>query len=129
MGCNSKFHHWQIAYKFPQKEITSVIRCVVDQVGRTGVITPVAILEPTEILGTTVKRATLHNYHHLKKLDIGLNDIIILEKGGEIIPKVVGLKMRSGISKPINVPEFCPKCKSNDIVLNDTNIAKQIIQE
>lgn len=121
----SKYHNWQVAYKFPQPVITSKLLSVDHQVGRTGIITPVANIEPTEILGTTVKRATLHNYHHIREKDICINDIISLEKGGEIIPKIVGVYEKAEQSKRIIIekPYRCPVCNSKvELITNEMTI-------
>ena len=114
LGSNSKYHNWQIAYKFKQPQISTRLLSVSDQVGRTGIITPVANLEPVEILGTTVKRATLHNYGRIKDLGLMVGDTVFLEKGGEIIPKIIGvdLERRNMYSVDILAPARCPICGS-----------------
>jgi len=110
MGGTNKYHHYQIAYKFDNAPNTTVITEVINQVGRTGVVTPVAIFEPTEIDGTTVERATLHNYDHIKKMGgIALGDTVVLIKSGNIIPKILQVVERSE-NEQLPVPTKCPSC-------------------
>ena len=88
-GATSKSHRWAVAYKFPAQQAETVINDVIVQVGRTGVLTPVAILSPVSLGGSTVSRATLHNFEEIKRLDIMINDRVFIEKGGEIIPQII----------------------------------------
>ena len=114
LGFTSKFPRWAISYKFKAEQVSTKLNQITYQVGRTGAITPVANLEPVLLAGTTVKRASLHNADQIAKLDIREGDIVFVEKGGEIIPKVVGveLKKRDLFSQPTNFITHCPECKT-----------------
>lgn len=112
IGSTSKSPKWAIAYKFQaERECTRLLH-VDFQVGRTGAITPVANMEPISLAGTTVKRATLNNEDFIKSLDLRLNDYVFVEKGGEIIPKIVGvdLQKRQNQTSPISFITHCPEC-------------------
>src|SRR5690606_16028601 len=102
LGYTAKSPRWAIAYKFKSQQVSTTLNSITYQVGRTGAITPVANLEPVELAGTTVKRASLHNADQIEKLDIRIGDMVFVEKGGEIIPKIIGVNFskRSGNSKP-----------------------------
>ncbi len=108
----NKYHKWQIAYKFPQEKTGTKLLSVDWQVGRTGVVTPVANLEPIEISGSTVKRASLHNHSFINGLGIHVNDIVLVEKGGEIIPEIIGILTESPNRVKIKIPDTCPDCYS-----------------
>ena len=112
LGYTSKSPRWAIAYKFKAEQASTVLQSITYQVGRTGAITPVANLRPVELAGTTVKRASLHNADQIEKLDLRIGDTVFVEKGGEIIPKVVGvdLSKRPADSKPIAYINNCPDC-------------------
>ncbi|RLD63222.1 MAG: DNA ligase (NAD(+)) LigA [Bacteroidetes bacterium] len=112
LGYTAKSPRWAIAYKFKAERVATKLYSIDYQVGRTGVITPVANLEPVQLGGTIVKRASLHNADIIKKLDIRINDIVFVEKGGEIIPKIVGvdLSRREANSKPLVYIDKCPEC-------------------
>ena len=114
LGTTAKSPRWMIAYKFPAERVVTRIIDMKAQVGRTGVITPVAILEPVLVSGTTVSRATLHNFDEIKRLDIKLNDRVYIEKSGEIIPKVIQVikEKRNGSEKTLKAPTNCPFCGS-----------------
>ena len=114
LGHTNKSPRWAIAYKFPTKQATTKIRNVIINVGRTGKITPVAILEPVSLSGTTISRSTLHNEDEIRRKDIRIGDTVIIEKGGEIIPKVVKVitEKRTGGEKIFKMPERCPVCGS-----------------
>ncbi len=114
IGFTAKTPKWAIAYKFKAEQVSTKLISVDYQVGRTGAITPVANLEPVELAGTTVKRASLHNEDQIKKHDIRLNDTVFVEKGGEIIPKIVGvdLSLRPSNSIPFQYATHCPDCNS-----------------
>ena len=110
LGFTSKFPRWAIAYKFKTEQVTTKLIDVIYQVGRTGAVTPVANLEPVLLNGTIVKRASLHNSDQIKKIDLHENDTLIIEKGGEIIPKILGVVIEKRIlnSKPVLFRETCP---------------------
>jgi len=113
MGFTSKFPRWAIAYKFKTKQVETILKSVSYQVGRTGAITPVANLEPVSISGTIVKRASLHNEDQISKLDIRIGDYVFLEKGGEIIPKIVGVNMSKRNlfnAQKLDFIKKCPEC-------------------
>ncbi|MBN1651587.1 MAG: NAD-dependent DNA ligase LigA [Bacteroidales bacterium] len=112
LGFTAKSPRWAIAYKFKAERVETRLISVDFQVGRTGAITPVANLEPVQLAGTTVKRASLHNADIIEQLDIRLNDLVYVEKGGEIIPKIVGVnrEARNAESKPFTYIERCPEC-------------------
>lgn len=114
LGFTGKAPRWAIAYKFPAEQGTTRIKEVYVQVGRTGALTPVALMEPVKLAGTTVTHATLHNFDEIKRLGVKVGDMVVVEKAGDIIPKVVRVldKMRSGKEKNIAEPEFCPICHS-----------------
>ena len=112
LGFTSKAPRWAIAYKFKAEQVCSTLNYISYQVGRTGAITPVANLDPVELAGTIVKRASLHNADHIAKLDIRQGDSVFVEKGGEIIPKIVGVdfKNRSEGLKQTSYISNCPIC-------------------
>lgn len=112
LGSTAKSPRWMIAYKFPTQEATTLLRDVILQVGRTGAVTPVAILEPVQLLGTTISRATLHNFEEMKRKDIRIGDSVVLEKGGEVIPKVIRVirEKRPKGTTPFGEPRRCPIC-------------------
>ena len=114
IGNTAKSPRWAIAYKYKAKQVSTILKNITFQVGRTGAITPVAQLKPVEISGSVVKRASVHNEDQIKKLDLRLGDQVFVEKGGEIIPKVTGvlLEKRSKSSQPFNFIKHCPECNS-----------------
>jgi len=114
LGYTAKAPRWAMAYKFKAERVSTKLNSITYQVGRTGAITPVANLEPVELAGTTVKRASLHNADQIEKLDIRVEDEVYVEKGGEIIPKILGvdLSKRSSNSKPTVYITHCPECKT-----------------
>jgi DNA ligase (NAD+) len=112
LGFTAKSPRWAIAYKFKAERVETILEEVVYQVGRTGAVTPVANLKPVQLGGTTVKRASLHNQDQIEKLDLYIGDYVYVEKGGEIIPKIVGVNtsMRSGDMDKVTFIETCPEC-------------------
>lgn len=112
MGMTAKSPRYAVAYKFPAKQATSRIKDIILQVGRTGAITPVAIMEPTLVAGTTVSRATLHNEDEIKRKDVRIGDTVIIQKAGDIIPEVIEVlkDLRSGNEKIYEFPDNCPAC-------------------
>ena len=115
LGFTSKYPRWSIAYKFKTLQASTSLISVSYQVGRTGAITPVANLNPVLLGGTIVKRASLHNEDQINKLDLHLNDHVLIEKGGEIIPKIVDVQIdkRNLFSNRISFINKCPSCQSN----------------
>jgi len=112
LGHTSKAPRWAMAYKFKAEQVSTVLNEITYQVGRTGAITPVANLVPVLLAGTTVKRASLHNADQIEKLDIRERDTVFVEKGGEIIPKIVGVELESRPqnSTPTSYISVCPEC-------------------
>ena len=112
LGYTAKSPRWALAYKFKAEQASTILNEVTYQVGRTGAITPVANLEPVELAGTIVKRASLHNADQIEKIDLRLNDKVFVEKGGEIIPKIVGVDLahRGVNTQPIQYISHCPDC-------------------
>lgn len=112
LGLTAKSPRWAIAYKFQAEQALTRLNDVQFNVGRTGAVTPVALLEPVLLAGTTVKRASVHNADQIAKLDLHFGDLVQVEKGGEIIPKITGvdLKHRPPGAKPVVYPERCPEC-------------------
>lgn len=114
LGYTGKAPRWALAFKFPAEQGTTKIKDIYVQVGRTGALTPVALMEPVRLAGTTVTHATLHNFDEIKRLDVRIGDTVVVEKAGDIIPKVVKVlkKMRTGKEKKVGVPKKCPMCHS-----------------
>ncbi len=114
LGYTNKAPRWQVAYKFPAVEKQTKLLDVIWQVGRTGVLTPVAILEPVEIEGVVVERATLNNYDYIKELDVKIGDIITIIRSGDVIPKIIRVlkSFRDGDEVDIQKPTHCPVCGS-----------------
>ncbi|MFW5914281.1 MAG: NAD-dependent DNA ligase LigA [Thermoplasmatota archaeon] len=112
LGYTAKHPRWAIAYKFPARRVSTHVRDVVFQVGRTGAVTPVAILDPVEVGGATVSRSTLHNFDEVEKKDVRIGDAVLVERSGEVIPQVVKVigERRTGEEEPIRPPERCPVC-------------------
>jgi len=112
LGFTAKSPRWAIAYKYKAETVSTSLMGVTYQVGRTGAITPVAELQPVSVSGTTVKRASLHNANEIQRLDLRIGDTVFVEKGGEIIPKVLGVDVskRTPASTPIRYIDKCPEC-------------------
>lgn len=111
-GTTNKAPRWAIAYKYAARQATTRVLSILVQVGRTGALTPVANLEPVSLAGTTVARATLHNPDEIKRLGIRIGDWVLIEKGGDVIPKVLKVieSKRTGAEKPFRMPRKCPVC-------------------
>ena len=114
LGSIAKSPRWAVAFKFKAKQAFTSVNKIVWQVGRTGAVTPVAELEPVLLAGSTISRATLHNYDEIKRKDIREGDRVVIEKGGDVIPKIVSvvLSERKKNNKPVKQPKLCPVCKS-----------------
>ena len=112
LGTVSRSPRWALAYKFPARQATTKIIDIISQVGRTGAITPVAVMDPVEISGVTVSRATLHNQDELDKKDIRINDTVVVQRAGDVIPEVVSVvkEKRIGKEPPFKIPDQCPVC-------------------
>lgn len=113
LGFTSKAPRWAIAYKYPARQETTTVRDVVFQVGRTGALTPVALLEPVAVGGVTVSRSTLHNMDEIERLGLAAGDSVLIERAGEVIPHVVKVVAQGKDRRPVKVPELCPECGSH----------------
>jgi len=114
LGATGRAPRWCISYKFAAEQAETIVESIDVQVGKSGILTPVANLKPVQLAGTTVKRASLHNFDELKRLDVRCGDTVMIEKAGEIIPQVVEVKtlLRPADSIPFKVPKKCPNCGS-----------------
>ena len=112
LGYTAKSPRWAMAYKFKAEQVSTILQSISYQVGRTGAITPVANLEPVQLAGTIVKRASLHNADQIAKLDIRVGDEVFVEKGGEIIPKIIGVANRGNQETPTVYITNCPECNT-----------------
>lgn len=112
LGYTGKSPRWGVAYKFPAEQVTTMLEDIVFQIGRTGVITPVAVLKPVVVAGSKVSRATLHNEDEIKRLDVRIGDTVILQKAGDVIPDIVSVVkgLRTGKEKPFKWPTHVPAC-------------------
>lgn len=124
LGVVGKAPRGMIAYKFPAEQVTTSVREVRWQVGRTGVVTPVAVMDPVFVAGTTVQHATLHNMDEIERLGLKIGDTVILEKAGDVIPKITQVlpKLRTGNEKTIHPPKKCPVC-GHDTVRREGEVA------
>ena len=118
LGYTAKSPRWAMAYKFKAEQVTTTLNSISYQVGRTGAITPVANLEPVQLAGTIVKRASLHNADQIEKLDIRIGDEVFVEKGGEIIPKIIAVAKRGNQTEPTKYITYCPECQT-ELVRNE----------
>ncbi len=114
LGNKARSPRWCVAYKFPPDQATTMLRDIILQVGRTGAITPVAVLEPVRLAGVTISRATLHNEDEIRKKDIRIGDLVLVQRAGDVIPEVVMpvKSRRSGNESIFNMPVTCPVCNS-----------------
>ncbi|HTA89955.1 MAG TPA: NAD-dependent DNA ligase LigA, partial [Polyangiaceae bacterium] len=121
LGATAKFPRWAIAYKFGAERATTRVNSITVQVGRTGALTPVANLEPVQLAGTVVSRASLHNAEIIQHLDVRLGDLVSIEKAGEIIPQVIAVDVtaRTGSEVPFQMPEVCPSCGTKVVSVAD----------
>ena len=112
LGSTAKFPRWAAAYKYPPEVKQTLLKDIIISVGRTGVLTPNAVLEPVRLAGTTVSRATLHNRDFIRQLDVRVGDTVSVRKAGEIIPEIIGVALdkRSADAQPYEMPKFCPVC-------------------
>lgn len=125
LGATAKNPRWAIAYKFAAEQATTRMIDITVQIGRTGILTPVAELEPVFLAGSTIARATLHNEDEVQRKDIRIGDLVVIEKGGDVIPKVVGVapsSPRSSHSQPWKMPRHCPSCHT-DVVRTSGEVA------
>jgi DNA ligase (NAD+) len=113
LGFTSKAPRWAVAYKYPARQETTVVNDVIFQVGRTGTLTPVAVLEPVQVGGVIVSRSTLHNMDEIARLGLHIGDTVIVERAGEVIPHVMKVVKEGKPRREIIVPELCPECHSH----------------
>jgi DNA ligase (NAD+) len=128
LGATAKSPRWALAYKYPAEEAFTVVREIGVQVGRTGTLTPVALFDPVGLAGTTVRRATLHNYEDLARKDVRVGDTVVVEKGGDVIPKVVRvvLEKRPAGARPFAMPMGCPVC-GDPVVREEGEVATRCV--
>ena len=128
LGVKTREPRWAIAYKFPAHQGTTRIKDIIPSVGRTGVITPIAMLEPVRIGGVTVSRSTLHNWDEIERKDIRVGDTVVVERAGDVIPHVVMVikEKRTGKEKTFHIPEKCPVCGSK-IVREEGEVAVRCV--
>ena len=112
LGSTDKFPRWALAYKFEAEEVTTMLKNIVWQVGRTGKLTPLGILEPTELGGATVRRATLNNYGDIQRKGVKINSRVLIRRSNEVIPEILGTTELYNDSKEVEKPKVCPFCKS-----------------
>ncbi|MFH1622103.1 MAG: NAD-dependent DNA ligase LigA [Candidatus Omnitrophota bacterium] len=129
LGATLKIPRWAVAYKFAAHQATTKVLDIVVQVGRTGVLTPVAKLEPVECGGVTISRATLHNFDEIERLGLRIGDRIIIERAGEVIPKVIKVieSVRSGKEKKLKIPKECPECGASIVKEKEEEVAYRCI--
>ncbi|MEW5867576.1 MAG: NAD-dependent DNA ligase LigA, partial [Bacillota bacterium] len=128
LGATAKSPRWAVAYKFPARQATTVVRDIIVQVSRTGTLTPVAVLDPVELAGSTVSRATLHNEDIIRAKDIRIGDTVVVEKGGDVIPEVVRVieDRRTGNERKFEMPEKCPECGA-DVIRLEGEVAARCV--
>jgi len=112
LGFTAKAPRWAIAYKYPARQETTVVNDIIVQVGRTGALTPVAVLEPVQVGGVTVSRSTLHNMDEVERLGLQIGDTVLIERAGEVIPHVLKVVKEGKNRKPFRMPKHCPECNS-----------------
>jgi DNA ligase (NAD+) len=112
LGYTSRAPRWAIAYKYPARQETTVVNDIIVQVGRTGTLTPVAVLEPVQVGGVTVSRSTLHNMDEIERLGLQIGDTVLIERAGEVIPHVLKVVKEGKNRKPFRMPKHCPECGS-----------------
>ncbi len=112
LGYTAKAPRWAIAYKYPARQETTVVKDIIVQVGRTGTLTPVAVLEPVQVGGVTVSRSTLHNMDEIERLGLQIGDTVLIERAGEVIPHVLKVVKEGKQRKPFEMPKRCPECGS-----------------
>ena len=119
LGTTIKTPRWAVAYKYPPEKKETILKDIVCQVGRTGVITPMAILEPVKVAGSTISKTTLHNEDFIKEKDLMIEDTVVIQKAGDVIPEIVEVKKekRTGNEKEFNMPQVCPICGAEAVRL------------
>ncbi len=126
LGFTQKFPRWAIALKYPAEEVSTIVTEITVNIGRTGAVTPMAIMQPVEVAGTTVQRATLHNEDRVKELDIRVGDTVVIRKAGEIIPEVLRVlkELRPPNTIPYQMPKNCPECGSKLVRPKDEAVTR-----
>ncbi len=126
LGATSKAYRWAIAYKYPAERAKTRVRDIIVQVGRTGAITPAAVLEPVRLSGSTISRATLHNEDYIRQKDIRIGDVVYIQKAGEIIPEVVESvkEERTGSEREFKMPDTCPECGAKAVRLPGESVTR-----
>lgn len=127
LGATAKSPRWAVAYKFPAQQATTTVKDIVVQVGRTGVLTPVAELEPVPCGGVTVSRSTLHNFDEIKRLGVKVGDRVLLERAGDVIPKIVQVVQSARGTKPFRPPAKCPECGGAIVKVKEEDVAYRCI--
>jgi DNA ligase (NAD+) len=126
LGYTAKAPRWAIAYKYPARQAVTVVESIEVQVGRTGALTPVARLRPVEVSGVTVSRATLHNEDEIERLGLEIGDEVVIERSGDVIPKVVRVQSQGSYRKPFRMPTHCPVC-GGKVVREEGEAARRCI--
>jgi len=126
LGATLKSPRWAVAYKFPAHQATTQVLDIVSQVGRTGIITPVAELDPVPCAGVIIKHATLHNFDEIKRLKVRIGDRVLIERAGEVIPKVIKVTEHRG-KKEFSVPQSCPVCSGKVVKEKEEDVAYRCI--
>lgn len=127
LGSTAKSPRWAVAYKFPAQQATTTVKDIVVQVGRTGVLTPVAELEPVPCGGVTVSRSTLHNFDEIKRLGVKIGDRVLLERAGDVIPKIVQVVKHAKGAKSFRPPKKCPECGGAIVKEKEEDVAYRCI--
>lgn len=127
LGSTMKSPRWAVAYKFPAYQATTIVKSIVVQVGRTGVLTPVAELEPVACAGVVISRATLHNFDEITRLGVGEGDRVLIERAGDVIPKIVKVVEKLSSVKKFAIPKKCPSCASKIVKDNDDEVAYRCV--
>lgn len=128
LGVVGKAPRYMVAFKYPAEKATTIIKDIIVNIGRTGVLTPLAIFEPTKVAGSLVSKATLHNMDQIGRLDIRIGDTVIIEKAGDVIPKVVEAlpNLRKGTEKKFKMPAICPVC-GGEILKKNSTVKKEVL--
>lgn len=129
LGSTLKSPRWAVAYKYPAKQATTRIINIIPQVGRTGVITPVALLSPVECGGVVIQHATLHNFDEIERLGVRVGDRVIIERAGEVIPKIIKVvdSLRTGKEKVFRIPQTCPACGGKVVKEEEEEVAYRCV--